>query len=224
MKLTDLRNKYDAFIFDLDGTLLDSMNLWNHVDEVFLGKRGIALTDEYTDIVKSVNIDDAARYTVEKYNLPETPAEVIDEWNDMVRVAYRDTVKLKDGAFEVILKAYSLGIKITCATALTRENTMAVLKGNGILSYFSEIVTLEDLGGKVDKSTPDIYLNVARRIDSSPSSCMVFEDVPVAVKSAKSGGFGVCGIFDKIGNGKKGWEEITSTADFSIMSWEELLQ
>ena len=78
----DIKKHARCLIFDLDGTVLDSMDLWNRVDIQFLSKRGFEVTDDYTEVVKSVNIDDAAVYTKERFSLPETPQEIMDEWMD----------------------------------------------------------------------------------------------------------------------------------------------
>ena len=80
-------------IFDLDGTLLDSMNVWNQVDVDFLGRYGYEVTPDYTDMVKRVSIEDAAKYTVERYKIPLTPQEVQDTWNQMVGEFYKSEVK-----------------------------------------------------------------------------------------------------------------------------------
>ena len=80
-------------IFDLDGTLLDSMSVWNDVDVEFLGRYGYEVTPEYTDIVKRASIEDAARYTQTKYRIPLTWQEIVETWESMVYEFYRSEVK-----------------------------------------------------------------------------------------------------------------------------------
>ena len=77
-------------IFDLDGTLLDSMNVWNKVDIDFLGRYGYEVTPDYTDVVKRASIDDAALYTQQRYKIPLSPAEIIAEWDKMVSGFYKN--------------------------------------------------------------------------------------------------------------------------------------
>ena len=92
-------------IFDLDGTLLDSMSVWNDVDVEFLGRYGYEVTPEYTDIVKRASIEDAARYTQTKYRIPLTWQEIVETWESMVYEFYKSEVKLKDGAREYVEEA-----------------------------------------------------------------------------------------------------------------------
>lgn len=217
--LNTLKNDYDALIMDLDGTLIDSMHIWHKVDEDFLSKRGIPLTPEYTDYVKRANFYDGAVYTINKYNLPETPEEVMDEWNSMVNVAYANDIRLKPGVYEFLKEASELGYKIGVATASTSANTRNCLTNNKIINLLDAIITLEDLDGNVDKSTPDIYLKMASLLDVTPDRALVFEDVLGPCKGAMSGGFDVCAIYDEVGCGAE-WEEFKSTAKFNLPDWE----
>ena len=115
--LSELKGKADALIFDVDGTLLDSMTVWNQADTVFLNSRGFDVTPDYTDYVKSVRIEDAAVYTKERYNLPDTPEQIMAEWNAFVNHAYASEVPLMDGVSEYLQLARSSGFKLACATA-----------------------------------------------------------------------------------------------------------
>lgn len=87
-------------IFDLDGTLLDSMGVWRKIDEDFLGKRGFIVPDDYLVAITSKNFDAAAEYTKERFNLPESEEEIIKEWFDMAIEAYTNEVKLKAGVID----------------------------------------------------------------------------------------------------------------------------
>ena len=94
--LTELKGKAESLIFDVDGTLLDSMTVWNQADTVFLNSRGFEVTPDYTDYVKSVRIEDAAVYTRDRYHLPDTPGQIMAEWKAYVNRAYAEDVLLKD--------------------------------------------------------------------------------------------------------------------------------
>lgn len=223
--LSELKGKADALIFDVDGTLLDSMTVWNQADTVFLNSRGFEVTPDYTDYVKSVRIEDAAVYTKERFDLPDTPEQIMDEWNRFVNNAYRNEVPLKPGAYEYLSEAVKAGFKTACATALTNANINAAFKRLKIHDMFDVIVSLEDLPGFPDKSRPDIYLHTARLLNADPSSTLVFEDVPAALKGARDGGFITCSVWDIIGAGSiSSWENMKQISDYSIQMWTDLLK
>ena len=222
--LSSLKGKADALIFDVDGTLLDSMTVWNQADTVFLNSRGFEVTPDYTDYVKSVRIEDAAVYTKERYHLPDTPDQIMAEWNAFVNQAYCYTVPLKDGAHDYLAEARRMGFKTACATALTRRNINSSFDRLRIHDLFDVIVSLEDIPGLPDKSEPDIYLHVARLLGSSPASTVIFEDVPAALAGASKGGFLTCAVWDEIGAGSElSWESMKASSDYSFRLWTDLL-
>ena len=212
-------------IFDLDGTLLDSMTVWNDVDVEFLGRYGYEVTPEYTDIVKRASIEDAARYTQEKYRIPLTWQEIAATWESMVFEFYDHEVTLKEGAEEYLRKAKKLGFSLSVTTALSRKNANAALIHTGIKDLFDCVITLEDLGGRNDKSRPDIFLRATDYISASgtvvtPDRALVFDDVLQAVKGARSGGFLTCAVYDNIGCGGTGkWESFAAECDYAVLKF-----
>ncbi len=221
--LKELKNKgVKLLIFDLDGTLLDSMNVWNKVDIDFLGRYGFEVTPEYTDVVKRVSVDEAALYTKQKFRLPLTPEEIIAEWNKMVNVFYKNDVELKPNVRAYLDEAKQLGFEMGVATALTRNNAVAGLVRNRILEMFESVITLEDVGKKIDKSSPDIFLKVLNYVNAkgqniTPSQSLVYDDVAVAAGGARNGGFLTCAVYDKIGCGDPGkWESFAAECDYSV--------
>ena len=209
-------------IFDLDGTLLDSMSVWHDVDKEFLGRYGYEVTPEYTDVVKRASIEDAARYTQIKYRIPLTWQEIADTWESMVHDFYRSEVTLKKGAREYLDEAKRLGFSLGVTTALSRRNAEASLIHTGIKDYFDCIITLEDFGNKIDKTSPDVFLRVtgymsAPGIVFPPEKALVFDDVPHAMAGARAGGFLTCAVYDNIGcGGPEGWESFAAGCDFSV--------
>ena len=222
--LSELKGKAEALIFDVDGTLLDSMTVWNQADTVFLNSRGFEVTPDYTDYVKSVRIEDAAVYTKERYNLPDTPGQIMAEWKAFVNRAYAEEVPLKEGAYEYLLEARRQGFKIACATALTRENIDASFGRLKIHDMFDVIVALDDMPHLPDKSEPDIYLHTASLLHADPHATVIFEDVPVALQGASKGGFITCAVRDEIGAGSESaWAEMSMNSEYSLEFWGDLI-
>ena len=212
-------------IFDLDGTLLDSMSVWHDVDVEFLGRYGYEVTPEYTDIVKRASIEDAARYTQTKYRIPLTWEEIVDAWESMVYEFYRAEVKLKEGALEYVKEAKRLGFILSVTTALSKKNANAALEATGIRDLFDCVITLEDLDGNMSKGTPDIFLRASSYISAkgevvTPDKALVFDDVLQAIEGAKAGGFLTCAVYDDIGcGGPAKWESFAAMCDFSVFKF-----
>ena len=221
--LKELKTKgIKLLIFDLDGTLLDSMNVWNKVDIDFLGRYGYEVTPEYTDVVKRASIDDAALYTQQRYKIPLSPAEIIAEWDKMVSGFYKEEVELKPNVLKYLKEAKQLGFRMGVATALTRNNAVSALVKNRILEMFDAVITLEDVGKKIDKSSPDIFVKVLNYVNAggsfvTPSQTLVFDDVAAAASGARNGGFLTCAVYDKIGCGDPlQWESFAAECDYSL--------
>lgn len=113
------RKKLKGAIFDLDGTLLDSMKIWEQIDIDFLTRRGVVPTPDYTTAVTSMDSRSAAEYTIRRYGFRDTPEMLMAEWTQMCREAYCRTVPLKPGAGELVKALFSRGIRIAAATALS---------------------------------------------------------------------------------------------------------
>ena len=212
-------------IFDLDGTLLDSMSVWHDVDKEFLGRYGYEVTPDYTEVVKRASIEDAARYTQEKYRIPLTWQEIVGTWESMVFEFYRSEVTLKEGAKAYLEEAKRLGFSLCVTTALSRQNANASLTHTGIKDLFNCVITLEDMGNKINKSSPDIFLRASNYVSASgnvvtPDKALVFDDVPEAIRGAKSGGFLTCAVYDDIGCGGPGrWDSFAAECDFAVMKF-----
>ena len=207
-------------IFDLDGTLLDSMGIWAKIDERFLAKRGIALPNDYVKQVTPMNYRDAAEYTIARFSLPESVDEVICDWIKMSEQAYRFEITLKPYAAEYLHQLKKQGIRLAVATAQTPQLYEPVLKNNGIYHLFDAFADLNEV--ERGKGFPDIYVLAAKRLHLPAQDCMVFEDISKGIRGAKSGGFKTCGVYDSYSDYEK--EAIVRQADNYIISFKELIQ
>lgn len=211
--------KFKGAIFDLDGTLLDSMHIWHDVDVKFFSRRGLTVTKEYVDIIKNMHLPAAAVYTKEKYNIKESAEEIVEEWLQLCREAYLANVELKSGVYEYLKMLYEKGVKMAFATASEKIVCEQTLKNHGVFDFFTASAYVSEIN--IGKSEPDIYLLASERIGVPPCDCIVFEDIIKGIRSAKKGGFMTCGVFDK--SSEKDEDEIRKIADYYIKSFEEIL-
>lgn len=183
-------------IFDLDGTLIDSMGIWESIDIEFLSKRGISpVPADYMKTVAPMGFQRTAEYTIERFALNETPAALISEWTEMAHERYSNSVKLKPYAKEFLEYLKARGIKIALATATMQYLAEPALKNNGIYDMFDCISSTDAV--KRGKGFPDIYLYVAERLGVKPCHCAVFEDIPDGIRGANAAGMYSVGVFDK---------------------------
>lgn len=190
-----LENK-KAVIFDLDGTLVDSMWVWEKVDNVFMEKYNLTPPKGYQHEIEGMSYSETAQYFLDTFpTLTMTCEELQDEWTEMTRELYKNEVFLKEGAFEFLETMRRDGIVLGIATSNSRELVTTVLKSLRIYHYFASIRTACEVG--VGKPQPDIYLKVAEDIGIRPQNCLVFEDVPRGIEAGKKAGMTVCAVDDE---------------------------
>lgn len=209
---------FRAALFDLDGTIFDSMGVWYEIDTLFLARRGIALTPDYSEALKRMNFPEAANYTISRYGLKESPEQVMDEWHEMTQDIYREQVGLKPFVKEYLFALHEKGIKLGVATSCKPQLYTPVFRRCGIEDLLDTIVTTEETK---PKSFPDVYLEGARRLGVVPKECAVFEDIVTGIESAKSAGFLTVAVFDP--SSKDDEEHLRKTADYYLRSFSELL-
>ena len=185
---------FSAAIFDLDGTLLDSMHVWEKIDIDFLFKRGIPVPDDYARTIAALSFQEVARYTIDRFSLETTEEEIMREWREMARHAYANEVRLKPHAKEYLTALKARGIKLATATSLHPELSEPALRNNGIYDFFDAHCSADEVGR--GKEFPDVFLRAAEKLHVPPNTCIVFEDILPAIKSAKQAGMRVYCIQD----------------------------
>lgn len=208
-----------AFIFDLDGTLTDSMYVWVNADRKFLGKFGIEPDDEYNRTITSLTFTEGVNYIKTRYNIDMTQEEIMNELYNLAYDEYEKNVNLKKGVIEFLDRVKKQRIKLGIATSSIKDMCYAVLKRHDILKYFDTIVFSDDVG--VNKTFPDIYIETAKRLGEDIKNCVVFEDVPHAAMGAKKSGAFVVGVYDEFSDDKK--EEMEKICDKYINSFDEFV-
>lgn len=210
---------FKGAIFDLDGTLIDSMDAWEKIDREFLKRRNISIPPDYIEKINSMSFKKVAEYTIERFNLKESAEELIKEWNEMAIYEYSNNIKLKPYVKEYLKKLKDNNIKIGLATSSPRILYEPVLKNNHIYDYFDIMVSSEDV--KRDKNYPDIYLLVAEKLGLNLQECIGFEDILVAVNTMKKANIKTIGVYDKYSD--YDIEEIKKVSDKFIYSFNELI-
>ncbi|MBN2461234.1 MAG: HAD family phosphatase [Candidatus Cloacimonetes bacterium] len=210
-----------AVIFDLDGTLIDSMGVWDQVDKQFLGKRNIKVPADLFKEIKSGNsYREIALYFKKRFNLPESVEEIMTEWTEMVSFYYRNVVLPKPGVFELLDYIREHNVRLGLGTSNCLSLTEAVLQRNRLNGYFQSIVVgCTEIRGK---PYPDIFLQVAAELRTEPENCLVVEDVLVGIQAAQAAGMKVAAIYDDFSESDQ--LVIRTLADFHVMNFHQLLQ
>lgn len=212
--------KIKGVIFDLDGTLIDSMWVWDKVDKDFLGVRGFEVPPDYQKEIQALGFYETACYTIDRFGLKERPEDIIKEWNDMAERTYHKEVQIKPYARELLVCLREQGIHLGVATASYASLFTECLKRNRVYDFFECFTETSEV--ERGKGFPDIYIKAAGKLACSPQECLVFEDIHQGILGAKAGGFCTVGVFDK--KSADSWAEIQHDSDYAIRGFGQLLQ
>ena len=215
MGLKELVDNSKAIIFDLDGTLIDSMNVWSDIDKEFFKMHDLPFEKDYQKEIGHKGLKEIAAYTKSRYNLKESEDEIVTIWLDMAKEAYAYKIPLKEGVKSFLEYLQSKNIKMGIATSNSLELTELVLKHHDIYKYFSKVVTVNEL--KTNKGSPDIYLHISDSFGLVPSECIVFEDLLTGIRTAKKAGYKVVGVKEISSLDKE--KEIREIADLYISNY-----
>ncbi len=212
-------NDINGAIFDLDGTLVDSMWVWTQIDVDYLKMKGYSMPDDLRSEIVHLSFAQTAVYFKEKFNLDDSIEKITQDWHDMAFDHYSNNVKLKLGVKDFLNMLKALKIKIALATSNSIPLLEACLKNNGIYHYFDSITTTDEVS--TGKDCPDVYLLAANKLGIHPKDCLVFEDILPAVQGAKAANMKVIAVEDTECLDSK--EDLLKYADKYIHSFEELL-
>ena len=182
-------------IFDVDGTLLDSMEIWNHVGDRYLQNRGIIPEPGLTDVLAAMTVGEGSAYVKGHYHLPESTDDIAQGVMDIVKDFYYNEAQLKPGAKELLERLLEQGIGMTVATSSEREHIEKAFERLGVLHYFRQIFTCTEVGA--GKTKPLVYEKAAQALGTKPAETLVFEDALYAVITAKDAGFVTVGVYDR---------------------------
>lgn len=206
-----------AAIFDFDGTLADSHDVWRRVDQEFFERRGIACTPDYAERLSLLGFDAGARFTIEHFGLSETVEQICDEWNEAGRRLYATDVVLRPGAREYIESLKAAGVPVALATT----NDPEVIDAMAPRVDMGELTPVRVHGCQVprhSKEFPDIYLEAAARLGVPAGECVVFEDLLAAMRTARRAGMAVAGVLT--GEARQDVAAIVEACDYIVEDWE----
>lgn len=209
---------FKGIIFDLDGTLIDSMSVWKNIGNDFLISQGKVPEENLNQSLKDMNLNQSSQYFIDKYNIELTVEEIINNINKLVEAKYRECIQLKPYAKEILEYLQGKNIKMCVATESDKKIAKPTLQKLGIIDYFDFIITSGEVG--IGKSNPKIFIESANRLSLNNNEIIVVEDSSYSVKTAKSAGFYTVGIFDEMADVNK--SEIMSISDRYINSLEEM--
>lgn len=193
--LKKLIEEKKLIIFDCDGTLLDSMPMWDHVGTEYILSQGIEPPEHMEEKLISLTLEESGEYYIRELGLKKTVDEYIREIYAFVYDRYRYELELKPGAKEFVRRMSKAGKKICILTTTGRPCVEGAVKHHGLGEWIPQIFTCGEL--KMSKAKPDIYRYVAGQMGERASSALVFEDAPFAVRSAKLAGCSVAAVYDK---------------------------
>lgn len=213
--------RLQSAIFDMDGTLIDSMKMWRSLGRGLLERHGITPPPDLDEIMKPLNLQEGTAWCKE-YGKLEEPLEVlIQEIWDHVEHFYRHEVQAKPGVKESLSILKMEGVWMYIATATDRPLAEAALKQAGLDGYFRGMVTCEEAGQGKEQG-PEVYERALRRLRSTKKDTVVFEDALHAVRTAKNAGFRVAAVYDP--SAENDQEEMRRIADYYFRSFRELYQ
>lgn len=209
----------DAVIFDLDGTLVDSMWLWKSIDFEYLSKYNIELPMMLQSEIEGMSFSETAIFFKEKFNLPDSLEQIKSDWNKMAWDKYLYEVPLKDGVLDFLIYLKNNGIPAGIGTSNSRDLTELIINKHNIGEYFTSVRTSCEV--TKGKPSPDIYLLVADDLNVSPERCLVFEDLLQGIMAGKNANMKVCAVYDEFS--EKDTIMKQKLADYYVRSIAEVL-
>ena len=208
-------------IFDMDGTLVDSMVYWAHLSTEFLESKGVqTISPDILERIKPMTMTESATLFIQEYSLPGTAESVAAEMNAMMDEHYRKDIPLKSGAAAYLEALHRKGVAMCVASATAEDLMEACLTRLGVAQYFSFLLSCETVGS--GKNRPDVYWGSSERLGAEPAEIAVYEDALYAAETAKCAGFYTVAVRDD--SNQLHWESLTALADEVIFDWQTAAQ
>lgn len=210
-----------AVIFDMDGSLVDSMWIWPEVDRIYMEKYHLTEPATFHKDIEGRSYTETAQYFVDTFpTLDRTVEQVMEEWRDMTTGLYATRVYPKPGAVKFLQEMKKRGVLLGIATSNDRSIADAALNARGLAPYFDSVRTSCEVAA--GKPAPDVYLKVAEDLRVDPAACLVFEDVPNGILAGRNAGMEVCAVDDEFSRPLE--EEKKRLADYFIRDFNDIFR
>ena len=217
MKLQEMLSGIKACIFDMDGTLVDSLGMWSDIDRRFFARYEMEIPADYEKKINHMSFLEMAQFTKEEYQIPDSVETITELWTEWSKEEYESEIQAKPGAQELLQFLKEQGIPLSLATTNRKELYEPCLRRNHLYSYFDHIMNVNEINST--KSEPKIYQLLAAKMNVKPEETLVFEDILIAVNTAHQAGFKVAAVYDK--RNERDQQKIKTLSDFYFKSFLE---
>lgn len=215
-KTLDILSECDGAIFDMDGTIIDSMRIWSDIDKRFFAAHDMDIPKGLQQKIAHMNFKEMAQYFKDTFSFSESVEEINQMWMNMAKEEYSYNIKLKPYVKEFLASLKERNYKISLATSNQKDLYEPCLKNNKILEYFDYLLNTNVYS--TSKDEPTIYLEASKKMNTPVEKTVVFEDIYPAIKTAKNAGFKVIAIYDDSSKDRE--KDIRYLADDYIYSFD----
>ena len=184
-----------AAIFDLDGTLIDSCNIWKEIDKTFFHMHNLEVPKNYSKEVSHIGLKEAAILTKEKYHIQDSVENILKQWDEMSKEQYLYHIQLKPHALEFLIKLKNNNIKLAIATANKKSLYEPCLKRLKIYDFFDFIADVDVV--HEGKNSVKLYDFVTKKLNVSKEETAIFEDISIGLQTAFENGYIAIAVYDK---------------------------
>lgn len=209
------KREVDAVIFDLDGTLLDSLGAWENSGANYVRSLGLEPPEGLDAKLETMSLMDGARYIKELYNLPDAPEVILEKTLEPIKNRYFYDIQPMPGVREQLARLQVQGVKMVVATASHREFAERALARLGMLDYFEFIITCDEVG--IGKTSPKVYEEALKRLGVMKERTLVAEDALHALQTAHNAGFKTAAIEERHSIADR--HEKQAVADYYIVDY-----
>lgn len=203
-------------VFDMDGTLIDSMGYWQRLGREYLAAHGVTESIEpILERIKPMTMLESSALFQAAFGIPGPAERIAADMNAMMDAHYRSDIPLKDGADVYLRRLRQTGAHLCVATATPEPLARACLERLGIAAEFDFILSCDAVAAGKDR--PDVFLEAARRLNAAPGEIAVYEDAIYAARTAKAAGFRTVGVYDDASAAQ--WAELSALCDETIRDW-----